>query len=312
MNSQPTKTAQVSAHPWRGLPRKILGNLTANALFGTLMTLQLVLPDTFIRWWIIPSGHIGYNVARKKRRVMLDNARHLLGPDSTSEERRRLVLAMITHWCEFMVDLFSFQRVSRETVLERTPEVRGLEDYLAARARRRGAILVTSHLGNWEYGSVLLQELDETLNVVFQPDPNVVLRRIFSFQRDTKRIREVRIGGDPFIWVTLREALKRDELVLIQGDRTTGEGGSVQPFVDGHAIFPEGPVKLALASGAPLVPVFVPRTQTGLFVQMNKPMFPDDPGVTEDTLMRHMVESIEQCVTTYPEQWLMPQRFWVD
>jgi lauroyl/myristoyl acyltransferase len=305
-------TAHAPASPKGGALRAILRNLTANTLFGTLMTLQLVLPDDFIRWWIKPGGYIYYYSAPKTRRAMLYNARHLLGPDSTREKRRELVIAMMTRWCEFMVDLFSFQRVSPEVVLERTPDVRGLEDYLAARARRRGAILVTSHLGNWEYGSVLLQTIGETLNVVFQPDPNVVLRRIFSLQRGTKRVHEVRIGGDPFIWVTLREALKRDELVLIQGDRTTGEGGSVQPFVDGHALFPEGPVKLALASGAPLVPVFVPRTEAGLLAHMYKPMFPDDPGVTEERLMRYMVESIEQCVTTYPEQWLMPQRFWVD
>jgi lauroyl/myristoyl acyltransferase len=71
-------------------------------------------------------------------------------------------------------------------------------------------------------------------------------------------------------------------------------------------------VKLAMASGAPLVPVFVPRAGSGFEVHMYEAMFPDDPGVTEKTLMRYMVESIEKCVTTYPEQWLMPKRFWVD
>jgi len=312
LNNQTTQSGKRTSIDIKGWLNDLAKRAFANTFFAVLMTFQLVLPAGVIRWWIKPGGYIYYYIAPKTRRAMFANARHLLGPEASEDRLRRLVLAMMTNWCEFMVDLFWFQRVSREKVMQRTPTILGLDEYLEARKRGRGAIIVSCHLGNWEYGSVLLQMVKETLNVVFQRDPNVVLRRVFTIQRATKNIREMPIEGDPFAWVALREALKRDELVLLQGDRTIGEQGSIQPFVDGHARFPEGPVKLAMASGAPLVPVFVPRVGSGFEVHMYKPMFPDEPGVTEETLMRYMVESIEKCVTTYPEQWLMPKRFWVD
>lgn len=284
----------------------------ANTLFAFLMLAQIITPDGFVRWFIGPASRIFYATAPKSRRAMFDNARRLLGNDSTHAEREKLVRAMMTHWCTFIVDLFHLQRVSRKQILDQGVRLEGLDAYKATRETSRGAILVTAHLGNWEYGAVLLEYLNETLNVVFQPDTNLVMRRIFSFQRRIKHVNEVRVEGDPFIWVTLRAALKRDELVLIQGDRTLGDAGSVQPFLDGHARFPEGPVKLAFASGAPLVPVFVLREESGLCIRYFEPMFPDAPGVTEQSMTTHMVKAIEQVVTRHPDQWLMPQRFWIE
>ena len=283
-----------------------------SCLFGLLMPLLAVMPPDLITRLNDLAGRVFYATARKTRVAMFDNARHLLGPASSLAQREKLVRAMMGSWCRFLVDMFRFQRVSQRQILAAQPRFEGLGAYQVARKAKRGAILVTAHLGNWEYGAVLLHFLDEVLHIVFQPDPNPVVRRVFSFQREVKSVKEVRIEGDPFVWVGLRGALKRDEVVLIQGDRTLGDGGRVEPFMDGFARFPEGPVRLAIASGAPLIPVFVLRDQAGLRVHICRPMFPDAPGVTEETLMRHMVKSIEDVVRRHPDQWLMPHRFWIE
>ena len=69
----------------------------------------------------------------------------------------------------------------------------------------------------------------------------------------------------------LRDALRADEVVAIQGDRIMpGQKGQRMPFLGGHLLLPSGPAKLALASGAPIVPVFSLRTSSGkvkLFIE---------------------------------------------
>lgn len=302
-----------SAPPDRPVPPvSLLKKIMACCLFGLLMPLLAVLPPVLIDRLNDVAGRIFYATARKTRVAMFDNARHLLGAASSHAQRETLVRAMMASWCRFLVDMFRFQRVSQRQILAARPRFEGLEAYQAARSAKRGAILVTAHLGNWEYGAVLLHDLDEVLHIVFQPDPNPVVRRVFSFQRAVKHVKEARIEGDPFVWVGLRGALKRDEVVLIQGDRTLGDAGRVEPFIDGFARFPEGPVRLAIASGAPLIPVFVLREEAGLRIHIRRPIFPDAPGVTEETLMQHMVKSIEDIVRRHPDQWLMPHRFWID
>src|SRR5204862_187569 len=52
-------------------------------------------------------------------------------------------------------------------------------------------------------------------------------------------------------------ALRRGEIVALQGDRALGTRGDVlQPFFGAPAAFPLGPFVLARAAGAPVVPAF--------------------------------------------------------
>src|SRR6185437_11295988 len=73
------------------------------------------------------------------------------------------------------------------------------------------------------------------------------------------------------VWMRLRDALANDEVVLIQGDRVMpGQKGQPVKFFDGHILMPTGPARLALVSGAPIIPVFFVRTPKGkirLFIE---------------------------------------------
>ena len=64
------------------------------------------------------------------------------------------------------------------------------------------------------------------------------------------------------MWVRLREALRADQVVVIQGDRVLpGQKGQPIPFLDGDMEFPALPVTLAMLSGAPILPIFSLRTE---------------------------------------------------
>ena len=55
----------------------------------------------------------------------------------------------------------------------------------------------------------------------------------------------------------LMAALRRGEVVALQGDRALGNRGDISvPFFGRPAPFPVGPFRLASASGAPIVPAF--------------------------------------------------------
>src|SRR5262249_32935534 len=57
--------------------------------------------------------------------------------------------------------------------------------------------------------------------------------------------------------LTLLAALRRGEIVALQGDRALGTRGDVaHPFFGAPALFPMGPFMLARAARAPVVPAF--------------------------------------------------------
>jgi KDO2-lipid IV(A) lauroyltransferase len=117
------------------------------------------------------------------------------------------------------------------------------------------------------------------------------------------------------MWVRLRDALARDEVVMIQADRVMpGQQGARVPFLGGHLLMPLGPIKLALATGAPIIPIFSHRTAIGrLRVTIERPIVvgrADCVSPGEDRAppaLAALGALIEQKVRAHPEQWFMLQ-----
>jgi KDO2-lipid IV(A) lauroyltransferase len=116
------------------------------------------------------------------------------------------------------------------------------------------------------------------------------------------------------VWLRLRDALIADQVVMLQGDRTMpGQPGIAVPFFGGHIEIPSGPVKLAMASGAPILPVFTTRSGSRFRVVIDEPIVVEPEPVPRDgphpALLR-IAAAIERQVSRHPEQWLMLHRVW--
>ena len=123
-------------------------------------------------------------------------------------------------------------------------------------AEGSGLVLVTAHLGNWELGGRLHRLASAaarpTSCVAAEADPGVerFLRGGESPMRFVRR-------GDPRAMLALVGALRRGEVVALQGDRALGTRGDVMvDFFGAPAAFPLGPFVLARAAGVPLLPAF--------------------------------------------------------
>ena len=111
----------------------------------------------------------------------------------------------------------------------------------------------------------------------------------------------------------LREALQNNQAVAIQGDRVmAGPKGVRVPFLGGHVMLPAGPVKLALASGAPIIPIFSIRTASNkvrIFIEQAIVVAPetgDDDPLTP--ALQKLAGVLEKFVRAYPEQWLVLEK----
>jgi lauroyl/myristoyl acyltransferase len=94
---------------------------------------------------------------------------------------------------------------------------------------------------------------------------------------------------------------------MVQGDRVMpGQKGSKVPFLHGHLLLPNGSVKLAMASGAPIIPVFAIRTGSGrIRIHVEPAIIVDASDGAADAAMRQFASVLEKYVTAYPEQWLL-------
>jgi lauroyl/myristoyl acyltransferase len=233
---------------------------------------------------------------RERAVVEANLARVLPGADTT--RRAALVADVFGHFGMCFADLIVANR--RLRTVERLlagVEGAGTLDAVAG----RGLVVVTAHLGNWELGGRLLaRQLGRPTHVVVaaEPDPGVerFLRGAPAPMRFVPR-------ADPRTMLSLVPALRRGEVVALQGDRALGARGDAPvPFFGAAAPFPLGPFVLARAAAVPVVPAFcVLGSDIRYTIRLGAPIEVARNGEA-DGLVR-WVAVLEAAVRRHPEQW---------
>lgn len=234
----------------------------------------------------------------ERARVRANLAR--VRPHASAAEHERLVDDVFRHFAVCFADLISTNR--REARPARlVARIEGDEHLLAADAERRGLVLVTAHLGNSELGGRLLAtRLDRPTHVVVAAEADPGVERFLRGGRAP--VRFVR-RGDPMAALPLVAALRRHEVVALQGDRALGTRGDVLvDFFGEPAPFPLGPFLLARAAGAPVVPAFCLLERDDSYtVAMAKPIHVT--AGEEAAALAEWVGVLEAMVRRTPEQW---------
>lgn len=258
-----------------------------------------------------------WGCSRQIRGATIANARWLLGESSSRGARRDLGRRVLSRFFDAVVEFGTNRRRSRSEILARGESVLGEERFNEARRAGRGAILVTAHLGSFETAMTMVAERERRVHVVFRRDGNPVFESMRSEQHARLGVIEAPVDDGLPMWLRLREALRADEVVLVQGDRVSpGESGVTVPFMGGHIRVPAGPAKLSRATGSPLIPTFAVLTQGGrVRVLLEEPIWPEmlDPAPGEpDPAVIRMASAIESCVKRYPDQWLVLYKAWCE
>jgi KDO2-lipid IV(A) lauroyltransferase len=248
------------------------------------------------------------------RHNTMDNARRLLGPAATWGERARLSRAVLRSFFLFVHDVGRHSRMTLEQMRGRVESVAGQEHYEAARALKRGVILATAHFGSFEAGVAALRQREQRVHVVFRRDRFSAFDTVRSRLHEKLGVIESPIDEGIAGWVRIRQALQNDEAVLMQADRVMpGQRGVRVPFFDGEIEVPIGPAKLALMTGAPIVPIFAVRLPTGrVRIEICPAVCVDATAADPLTpAVRQVASIIERYVRLHPNQWLAVHKAWI-
>ena len=217
---------------------------------------------------------------------------------ATGSRLDALTVGTFTDFAMCFSDLVSTNRRPAGRLTSTIGRVEGVE-----RVTRLGAPLIslTAHVGNWELaGRLLAGRAARTTHVVVAEEEARALER--WVRRDGDGVRFI-TRSRPTISLELVAALRRGEVVAVQGDRALGTRGDVLiPFFGWPAPFPLGPFLLASAVGVPLVPAFCLLDADHRYaVKVAEPFTVPRGG--EEAAARAWVAVLEDVVREYPTQW---------
>jgi KDO2-lipid IV(A) lauroyltransferase len=213
----------------------------------------------------------------------------------------------------YLIDLFYLSH-GMERLEEYDFTITGNGNIEKAFAEGKGVVLLATHLGNWELGALKLSLKDRKIHVVYSPDSSSLLESQRGFLRYADSVQEVPLKEGGFSSLKLLRVLQEGGAVALQGDRLTFDSGTPVTFFGHEALFPKGPVKLALVSDSIVLPVFIPMTgykAYRIIVEEPIAMERGDSSSGElKTNLNKITKILEKYVSRYPTQWFTFMPFW--
>lgn len=276
-------------------------------IFTILVPRRVVPPVAFL------SGLVSYLLAVGQRRGLRSNLRVVTGRKNVE----LLLISCLYKYCLNWTDVMLMLRLhgSRlQALIGRRSSQRALDEALAA---GNGAILVSPHLGNWELGGLGLADLGYRLNVLTFREPDQKVNELREKVRSERGIGIIYVDRDdtsPLAIIEAINALRRNEVLCLLGERD-GSSNTIQlDFFGKNTPFPTGAAYLALASGAPVIPVFVPLEGERYATLMEEPIyFKGGHGQHAQAIrsgMERLAAVFENYIRQYPDQWYNFFDFW--
>lgn len=182
----------------------------------------------------------------------------------------------------------------------------------AVREARRGVILVTGHLGNWEVAGALCGIRGWTAGSVAKPLRNPLLD---AWLLDKRRAAGQAIWQKKGALRPVMRALRDRRGVAFVADQDGGPHGLFVPFFGRYASTMAAPAELAVRMGSPVVVAAVLRD--GAFGRFRLRAFPpigadpsNDPAYERRRLAADINQRLEALIREAPDQWLWTHRRW--
>jgi KDO2-lipid IV(A) lauroyltransferase len=223
-----------------------------------------VLPAWLVKGFSVTVAETHFLFGRQRREVVVQNLLPALSGNRSEAEKtaRRLY----RNFAAKLVDLWRIE--GGVPVQDWLTDPRGLEIIRAARQRGHGILFVTLHLGNWEHGGLLLSQVDISLTVLTQAEPDDALTDLRIALRRRCGVETLIIGQDSFAFLEVIKRLQAGEALAISLDRPpTRSGVSVELFGQPFEAS-VGAAELARASGCALIGVTIVRRRSGFAVKV--------------------------------------------
>jgi KDO2-lipid IV(A) lauroyltransferase len=178
---------------------------------------------------------------------------------------------------------------------------------MAVRASGRGILIVTPHVGNWEFGGPLLIRRGVPLHVVTQVEPGQGFTELRKNARAQWGIQTHVIGDQPFAVIEVIKLLERGAVVALLIDRPPASTAVPvelfgRPF---HASV--AAAELARASGCAVLPVALPRLTDGYAAQIFPEIPYERPALNKREaridFTQRIVRTFEPVIHKHVEQW---------
>ena len=281
-------------------------------LYRTLMFMRRVAchtprPVLLALGWVL--GNLYYLIIAKMRRRAVAHMMPALGIDEAAA--KKLVRASFINMARNFLDILAMPMLNERNFRDYI-EIDHLERMQEALAEGHGVVVLTGHIGCWEWLSAAFTLNGMPVSAIAKPQPNIQYTRVLDDLRATIHVEIFSRGTSELI--AAARALKRGKLLGFLADQDGGPGGAFIEFLGRTASTPLGPAVFSRKFRSPVVPAFILRQPNGKHkVIVGEIMRCPNTGDSDRDLHEFTVQMtaiVERIIRENPTQWIWFQKRW--
>jgi Kdo2-lipid IVA lauroyltransferase/acyltransferase len=280
--------------------------------YKCIFILIKIMPFSWSRWIWKNICLLAFKLLKQRRLLTIENIRNARERGLLASNDDDYSIAKKT-WANLGIvgSEFLFYSTRTPAQLKKLVTVEGEENLKKILAKKKGAVMVTGHLGNWELLGIGLSVLGYPLTPVVKTQENSSFDQLINEKRHAIGIKTIPNKGflRPII-----DAFKRNEIVPFLIDQDAGGNGVKVDYFGREASIPPGAVEFSLRTGTPVFFAYIYRKGINQHVaviseeiQLNNSG--DYPKDLHDNIALFM-SLIQDAVRKNPTQWLWMHSLW--
>ena len=190
----------------------------------------------------------------------------------------------------------------------------GEENLLQVAEMKKGGILLSAHIGNWDVAGHLFSRLQTPINIVLYDNEHEQIKKYMEGVTGKPAMNVIVIKEDLSHIYAISEAFAKNELVCMHADRfLPGNKTIATSFMGQSAKFPLGPFLLAATFKVPVSFVFAVK-ESKLHYHFFASRIKDYNSFDKQNMIREMLEDfaneMETKLKQYPCHWFNYFNFW--
>ncbi|MBR6710693.1 MAG: lysophospholipid acyltransferase family protein [Selenomonadaceae bacterium] len=254
-------------------------------------------------------GNLYYLLIKKERERAVSQMMPAL--KVSEEEARKLVRESFVNLARNVLDILYMPNLNEENLHEYI-EIDHLERMQEAIAEGHGVVVLTGHVGTWEWLSAAFTLNGLPVTAIAKPQPNQQYTDLLNDLRATIHVEIFSRGTSELL--AAGRALKKGKILGFLADQDAGPGGAFIEFLGKTASTPMGPAVFSNKFHSPVLPAFILRRPDGRHrVVIGEVLRYEDTGDTDRDLYeftRKMTKILEQVIRENPTQWIWFQKRW--
>ena len=278
-----------------------------------------LIPRSIQKFFSVVVGDLFCLLMKKTRAHVRKNMERVSRGKWSKGKVNTLTWRTFQNYGQYLLDYMVMHRLRPSNKDQWVEEELGANYMVEALRAGKGAICITPHLGNWEIGGLLFSFKGGKLNVLTLDERDLDTRSFREEMRRRKGIKNLYINpkdDSPIAILEAVKALRRNEIVAMLGDRIESQKTMVFNFFGRKTAFPIGVAILAMATEAPVLPVFVVMERNRKYKGVIEPPIYFNPSSREDREaviregMERLIKKFEAYIEKYPDQWYNFFPYW--